>query len=597
VDEAIDKAELDEIREEFVVDTIELIEGAARDLVVLEEGPSSEMLNAIFRSVHTIKGTSAFLGFDRLSSLAHKTEDVLGKLRRGNLEPERDNIDCILRALDGMKLLVNEIRRECREESDMAHLLAELDALGESGNKVKPAVESFAKAGEETTHLKRGPLVSDDRKDTGSVTRQAGEKEARAATLSSREQTVRVDTRKLDELMNLVGELVLCKNRLLLFNSILQENQSIVSLAELDCDTWLPTLKPMIAGLLEGTLYVETITNNLQTVVMRVRLVPINRLFSKVPRLVRDLCAQTGKQVELIIEGGETELDKALIEALYDPLTHIMRNAVDHGIEAPEERSRMGKAAKGVISLKARQEANQVVIEILDDGRGIDVGAIKEKAVEKGFVHRDEKENLSAQEAVTYIFTPGFSTSNEVTSLSGRGVGMDVVKTNVERMHGQVYVDSLPGKWTKFTITLPLTLAIIKALLVSVGIEIYAIPLEVVLEVIKVREEQIKTIQGSDVLLLRDMIIPLVRLSKVVAGEQEAGNTRSIILCKTPGRPVGLCVDSVVGQEEVVIKALGEFLKGVPWIAGATIRGDGRVVLMLDIPAIVSHFCKQPVAA
>jgi len=301
--------------------------------------------------------------------------------------------------------------------------------------------------------------------------------------------------------------------------------------------------------------------------------------------------------VQLIIEGGETELDKSLIETLHDPLTHILRNSIDHGIESPQERVLKGKEAKGLISLKARGEGNQVTIEILDDGKGIDVKAIKEKVVEKGLMQPAEVERITAEEAINYIFVPGFSTARELTSISGRGVGMDVVKTNVERMNGRVYVDSKKGKWTRLTITLPLTLAIMKALLVSVGDEIYAVPLDVVLEVIKPKEGLVKTVQGHEVLVLRDLIIPLVRLSEVVSGMSEPNEKCSVILCKTPDRPIGLRVGSVVGQEEVVIKSLGEFLKSVRWIAGATIRGDGRVVLMLDLPGVFAHFCKQPVAA
>jgi two-component system chemotaxis sensor kinase CheA len=396
--------------------------------------------------------------------------------------------------------------------------------------------------------------------------------------------------------MNLVGELVLGKNRLMLLYTLLQENESLHPVTDFNIRGGTPTNTPL-ASLAEGTRYIEMITNDLQTAVMRARLVPISRLFNKVPRLVRDVCSASGKEVQLIIEGGETELDKSLIETLNDPLTHILRNSIDHGIESPQERVLKGKEAKGLISLKARGEGNQVTIEILDDGKGIDVKAIKEKVVEKGLMQPAEVERITAEEAINYIFVPGFSTARELTSISGRGVGMDVVKTNVERMNGRVYVDSQKGKWTRLTITLPLTLAIMKALLVSVGDEIYAVPLDVVLEVIKPKEGLVKTVQGHEVLVLRDLIIPLVRLSEVVSGMSEPNEKCSVILCKTPDRPIGLRVGSVVGQEEVVIKSLGEFLKSVRWIAGATIRGDGRVVLMLDLPGVFAHFCKQPVAA
>ncbi len=572
-DQLIEKDELEEIIGEFITEAVDLVDGAIRDLVGLEKDPSTQAVDSVFRSVHTIKGTSGFLGFDTLSALAHKTEDVLGKMRRGKLSPRADIVNTILRSLDVMKLLVEDIGKSGREERDISRLLAELEDITEK--KEKAALN--------------GAL------DTPPKMPGAGLDQASFVASPRKEQTVRVDVRKLDELMNLVGELVLGKNRLALLNAFLQENEGAHPAIDIPGRT--PTGTSLIAGLVEATRYVEMITNDLQMAVMTARLVPISRLFNRVPRLVRDLCSVSGKAVELIIEGGETELDKSLIEALHDPLTHIMRNSIDHGIETPEERVRKGKAAKGVVSLKARSEGNQVAIEILDDGKGIDVSTIKAKAVEKGLMHPGEAEKITPEEAINYIFVPGFSTARELTSISGRGVGMDVVKTNVERMNGHVYVSSRQGEWTRLTITLPLTLAIMKALLVSVGDEFYAVPLDIVLEVIKPKEGQIKTVQGHEVLVLRELIVPLVRLSKVVSGRPEPVEECSIILCKTPDRPMGLRVGSVIGQEEVVIKSLGEFLKDVRWIAGATIRGDGKVVLMLDLPGIFAHFCKQPVAA
>lgn len=592
-DQLIDKDELQEIISEFIVESVELVDAAIRDIVSLEEDPSGQAINSLFRAVHTIKGTSGFLGFSTLSSLAHKTEDVLGKMRKGDLSPKADIVNAILRSLDVMKLLIEDVGKGGREERDVSRLLVELEGIAEKKDQI--ALDSAPSAGEGQVIEKKAE--SADRREAAPKKPDSGKDQASFAALPRKEQTVRVDVRKLDELMNLVGELVLGKNRLMLLNTLLQENEGAQSPIDFDTHGRTSARTPLIASLVEGTRYIEMITNDLQTAVMRARLVPISRLFSKVPRVVRDLCSASGKDVDLIIEGGETELDKSLIEALHDPLTHIMRNSIDHGIERPEERVQKGKAAKGVISLKARSEGNQVAIEIMDDGKGIDVRAIKEKAVEKGLMHPGEADRVTAEEAINYIFVPGFSTAKELTSISGRGVGMDVVKTNVERMNGHVYLNSQKGKWTRLTMTLPLTLAIMKALLVSVGDEFYAVPLDVVLEVIKPKEGLVKTVQGQEVLVLRDMIIPLVRLSKVVSGRSEPDEGCSIILCKTPDRPVGLRVGSVVGQEEVVIKSLGEFLKSVRWVAGATIRGDGRVVLMLDLPGIFEHFCKQPVAA
>jgi two-component system chemotaxis sensor kinase CheA len=592
-DQLIDKDELQEIIGEFIVESVELVDAAIRDIVSLEQDPSGQAINSVFRAVHTIKGTSGFLGFTTLSGLAHKTEDVLGKMRRGDLSPKADVVNAILRSLDVMKLLVEDVNKGGREGRDISRLLTELEGITENKDRVTPS--SVPSAGDGQRIGKE--TESEDGQEAVPKKPGSGKDQTSFATLPREEQTVRVDVRKLDELMNLIGELVLGKNRLILLNTLLQENEGAQSAIDFDISGKTSARTSLIASLMDGVRYIEMITNDLQTAVMRARLVPISRLFNKVPRLVRDLCSASGKEVELVIEGGETELDKSLIEALHDPLTHIMRNSIDHGIEPRERRVQKGKPPRGVVCLKARSEGNQVAIEILDDGKGIDVRAIKEKAIEKGLMHPGEAERISTEEAFSYIFVPGFSTARELTSVSGRGVGMDVVKTNVERMNGHVYINSQQGEWTRLTITLPLTLAIMKALVVSVGNELYAVPLNVVLEVIKPKEGQIKTIQGHEVLVLRDLIIPLVRLSSVVSGMAEALEDCSIILCKTPDRPMGLRVGSVIGQEEVVIKSLGEFLKTVRWIAGATIRGDGRVVLMLDLPGIFSHFCKQAIAA
>ena len=577
-DQPIDQEELQEIIGEFITESAELVDAAIRDIVRLEEEPSSQTVNSVFRTVHTIKGTAGFLGFTVLSGLAHRTEDVLSKVRKGEVTLVPDVISLILKSLDVMKLLVEDISAQGKEARDVERLLAELGTIGEKKGQVGNTVAG-ADSGQGIAQDADGREAIEK---TALQELGAGVDEPLLGTMPAREQTVRVDVRKLDELMNLVGELVLGKNRLMLLNALFREDE---------------TTRPVLESLTEGTNHIETITNELQAAVMRARLVPISRLFNKVPRVVRDLCPISGKEVQLIIEGGETELDKSLIETLHDPLIHIMRNSIDHGIEPPEERIRKGKAARGVVAVKARNEGNRVVIEILDDGKGMDVKAIKRKIIEKGLLQPGEVEKLKAEEAINYIFVPGFSTAKELTSVSGRGVGMDVVKTNIERMHGQVCVESKEGEFTKLTITLPLTLAIIKALLVSVANELYAIPLDVVLEVIKPKEALIKTVQGHEVLVLRELTIPLVRLADVVSCPSEAGEERSVILCKTHGRPVGIRVGSVVGQEEVVIKSLGEFLKGVPWITGATIRGDGRVVLILDLAQIVEYFGKQPFAA
>jgi two-component system chemotaxis sensor kinase CheA len=576
-DQPIDKDELQEIISEFITESVELLETAVGDLVGYEKEPSGKAINSVFRAVHTIKGTSGFLGFETLSSLAHRSEDVLGRLRKGELRLSPDIVTTLVKTLDVMRLLVEDIGSEGKEARNIAGLLAELEAIvpGVGQSDVSSATDDFEQ--------KRTDISADGLETIGTIEPEetgAGRgKESHGPSRS--EQTVRVEVKKLDELMNLVGELVLGKNRLALLNSLFREGKA---LKELD-------------GLAEVTNYIEMITNDLQTSVMRSRLVPISKLFNRVPRLLRDLCSASGKETELSIEGGDTELDKSFIETLQDPLTHIMRNSIDHGIETPGERVQAGKPPKGLISVKARSEGNQVVIEVLDDGRGIDVEAIKGKVLERGLLPRSQVDGISLEEAVNFIFIPGFSTARALSPISGRGVGMDVVKTNVEKMNGHVYVESAKGKWTRLIIKLPLTLAIMKALLVGVGDELYAIPLSVVLEVVRLKQDLIKTVGGQEVLVLRNAIIPVITLSRVLSEAAEPEEEGSVIVCRSPDSPVGLRVWSIIGQEEVVIKSLGEFLKSVRWVAGATIRGDGRVALVLDLAGIVADFFKQRVAA
>jgi len=615
--------ELQEIIQEFIVECTDLIDSATRDLVGAEKNPSPQVINSLFRAVHTIKGTAGFLGFTHLASLAHRAEDVLGRARKGEINLEPAIITTLLKAMDVMKLLVDDISlcgplcgteassgkeaSSCTEassgkvERDISRLLQELETIagkpaetvvrtdtllpGPTENvsampqeglnrSIGPAIESAAESATESpaNTLEPERAVSDV---------PAGQDGPR--TLLGKEQTVRVDVRKLDDIMNLAGELVLGKNRLALLNFLLKEKEETH-------DTLLDTLT-------EVTNYIEVITNDLQVAVMKARLVPVSKLFNKVPRLVRDLCAACGKEADLQIEGGETELDKSLIETLHDPLTHVIRNAVDHGIEGPAERRGKDKNPKGMILLKAYSQGNQVVIEIADDGRGIDVDALRAKVIDKGLALASEVERMPVEEVSNFIFVPGFSTAREVTSVSGRGVGMDVVKTNIERINGHVYVNSEKGRWTRLTITLPLTLAIMKALLVRVGGDLYALPLSVVLEVVKPKQGLVKAVRGSEVLVLREEIIPLLPLARILSCNLASDDEGSVIICKGPDRPIGLRVDMVVGQEEVVIKTLGEFLKGVKWVSGATIRGDGEIALILDLAGIMTNFYRQRVAA
>ncbi len=385
------------------------------------------------------------------------------------------------------------------------------------------------------------------------------------------EQTIRIEVKKLDELMNLAGELVLGKNRLILLNSLVKKEE---------------TKNGVLDNLADVTNYIEMVTNELQFSVMRARLVPISKLFSKVPRLVRDLSAEFKKEIELTMDGEETELDRSLIESLHDPLTHIIRNSCDHGVETPEDRVQKGKQGKGTLSLRAYNEGNNVIIEIFDDGKGINVEAVKEKAREKGLIGENELNSLSPRDAMNLVFAPGLSTAKKLSSVSGRGVGMDVVKTNIEKMNGQVSVDSEEGQWTKLTLRLPLTLAIMRALIVRVLNELFAIPLNTVTELVKREEGLVRSVDKKEVLVLRDKVIPVVDLARVFSKNQ-GDEDKYIVICNIGEKTIGIKARAVEGQEEVVIKPLGEFLGNIKGIGGATIRGDGKAILILDMSALI----------
>lgn len=378
--------------------------------------------------------------------------------------------------------------------------------------------------------------------------------------------TVRVDIEKLDNLMNLVGELVINKGRL----EQIGTSRHIQELNE--------TIEQM-----------ERITNELQSVVMKVRMVPIEQVFNRFPRMVRDLARDLGKELDFVIEGKETELDRTVIDEIGDPLVHLLRNSVDHGIEDPETRVRLGKPRRGLVKLSARHEGNNVYIEVQDDGRGLDLEAIRRKIIEKGLLTAKEVENLSDEDAVRFIFESGFSTSENITSISGRGVGMDVVKNKIESLNGEIFVESQPHAGTTFKIRLPLTLAIIQALLVKVGNETYAIPLTSVDETTMISPQDIKIIQGQEVVLLRGTVLPLARARRLLEypGEEQHEDMMYVVVVRKAGRQTGLIVDSLIGQQEIVIKSLGRLLTGIPGLAGATILGDGEISLILDVNTLM----------
>ncbi len=388
------------------------------------------------------------------------------------------------------------------------------------------------------------------------------------------EQTVRVDVRRLDHLMNLIGELVLGKNRLIRIYSDVEERY--------DGEKFLEELNQVVSS-------ISAVTTDLQLAVMKTRMQPVGKVFNKFPRMVRDLSRELGKSIELIVEGEETELDKSIVEEIGDPLIHIIRNSCDHGIEPLEERRRLNKPETGKVQLSAYNEGNHIVIKISDDGKGLDPMMLKEKAIEKGVISERDAEGMSDREAFNLIFKPGFSTAKVVSNVSGRGVGMDVVKTNIEKLNGIIEIDSEVGVGTTQKLKIPLTLAIIQALLVGVQEEYYAIPLSSVLETVRISQDEIYTVDGKSVLRLRDEVLSLVRLSDIfkVDAILESNSDVYVVIIGLADQKIGVIVDYLIGQEEVVIKSLGYYLKNTRGIAGATVRGDGKITLIVDVGAMM----------
>lgn len=595
-DQALQRDEMQEIIDEFIVESSELMDNVIQDIVVIEQSHDEEVVNSIFRAVHTIKGTSSFLGFNTLSQLAHKGEDVLGQIRKGEMSTSQEVADILLESFDLMKLMIEDIREHGSEQQDASVVIGKLMGLLDPSQKPAPQPEEKKKIGEiliEENIITKSELDEVLKKQETEKDKKVGEiilEEkyitetqlnkilVKQKTPKMEEQSIRIDVKKLDDLMNLVGELVLGKNRLILVNSMARKGDDSENVFD---------------NLSDITNYIEVITNELQLSVMRARLVPVSKVFNKIPRMVRDLCSEFKKDIELKVEGEETELDRSLIEALHDPLIHIIRNSVDHGVELPADRTAKGKPPKGLLSIRAYNEGNHVIIEIYDDGKGINIQAVKDKVKEKGLMTEAELASLSQKEAMNLVFIPGLSTAQKLSSVSGRGVGMDVVKTNIEKMNGQAYIDSEEGKWTKLTIKLPLTLAIMRALIVKVREELFAIPLNTVTELVKLREGLIKTVDKNEVLVLRNTVIPIVDLRKAFLFKGEEDNSGYIVICNIGDKIIGIKVHSVIGQEEVVIKPLGEFLKDIKGISGATIRGDGKVILILDIPSVIINYANH----
>ncbi|RKV62272.1 chemotaxis histidine kinase/response regulator CheAY2 [Helicobacter pylori] len=444
---------------------------------------------------------------------------------------------------------------------------ADKERRAQKKQEAKPKQEEQAKPKQEVAPTKEAPKTETKAK------AKADTEENKAPSIGV-EQTVRVDVRRLDHLMNLIGELVLGKNRLIRIYSDVEERY--------DGEKFLEELNQVVSS-------ISAVTTDLQLAVMKTRMQPVGKVFNKFPRMVRDLSRELGKSIELIIEGEETELDKSIVEEIGDPLIHIIRNSCDHGIEPLEERRRLNKPETGRVQLSAYNEGNHIVIKISDDGKGLDPVMLKEKAIEKGVISERDAEGMSDREAFNLIFKPGFSTAKVVSNVSGRGVGMDVVKTNIEKLNGIIEIDSEVGVGTTQKLKIPLTLAIIQALLVGVQEEYYAIPLSSVLETVRISQDEIYTVDGKSVLRLRDEVLSLVRLSDIfkVDAILESNSDVYVVIIGLADQKIGVIVDYLIGQEEVVIKSLGYYLKNTRGIAGATVRGDGKITLIVDVGAMM----------
>ena len=652
--------EMSEIFESFVVETKETLEKLDLDLVQLESSPdNADLLNEIFRSFHTVKGTSGFLGLVKMQALTHRLEDILNKLRKGEALLNTQIMDGILDGYDSLGELLDVVENYKNEDYDTDKVIRSLEIIiknmnGESNETDTEDLEpelvedepEIAEVEVVEENIEEAPIVFDeldedelqkafianskkinseskssnlaittdevatievsdekneDKKQTGPIEvelnlgnknktvssalkkdvipekpikNQINDKQAQSKTAV--EQTIRVDVERLDELLNLVSELVLGRNRL----------------AQLNTDVSVKYEGTEIARNLGDTArQIDLLTTELQLAVMKTRMIKIGKVFNRFPRLVRDLSKETGKDINLVINGEKTELDKTLIEEINDPLVHLIRNSVDHGVEPPEKRIEAGKNPKGTITLSAEHEGNHIIISIIDDGKGIDPEVIVNKAISKGIITKEKSEELSKQEIFNLIFAPGFSTAEKVTNVSGRGVGMDVVKTNVSRLRGIIDVDSEVGKGTRIDIKLPLTLAIIQGLLVKVIGETIILPLSSVVEVVKVPKKEIYKVNKTECIKLRERVLPLINIDNLLYHSdtfKKETDKQFVVVIGLAEKRYGIKVDDLVGQKEIVIKSLGKYLGNIEGIAGSTIMGDGTVVMIADIAEIIN---------
>jgi len=587
--------------QEFLIESEELLEHMDQDMVTLEATPQdAEVLNRIFRALHTIKGTSGFLAFEPVVRLSHRAEDVLNDLRKGEIQLTKRMINALLATRDQLGVMLSDIRQGGLKEYAIDGLVTELEAVRTPGEVPERLGEMLVADGAiEPVELqdalreqaaspqgqKLGELLVEKKLATTAEVGNALVRQKQASDSSASDaaaQTMRVDVRKLDELINLVGELMLERNRLM----------------QLTRDLSRGGLTPDLDSAFgQSTSRLSFITEELQTAGLKTRMVPIDAVFRKFPRIVRDVANSVQKEVELVVSGEDTELDKTIVELIGDPLVHLVRNSLDHGLERPEVRVAAGKPRKGTIRLEARQEGDQIIISVADDGAGIDPDRVARKAVEKGLATPERIRTLSTREIYDFIFLPGFSTAEKVNDLSGRGVGLDVVGSNLRKMNGTLGLESRIGVGTTISLRLPLTLAIFPVLLVQTGAEVYALPLRSVLETAHIRSNEVHRLDSGEWLHLRGETLPLLRLAHLFAlKDSDRGADDKVVILGIGEKRIALLVDQLLGQESTVVKPMGSYLHHCPGIAGATIGSDGYVRLVLDPTALIASANKPAMA-
>jgi two-component system chemotaxis sensor kinase CheA len=577
--------DMNDVVREFLGESRENCDQIDVDLVALEKNPDDGAIVArIFRAIHTIKGTCGFLGFGRLEAVSHAGENVLSALRDEEIAPSGTMTTVLLAMVDVIRELLTRIEATGEEgEGDHTALIAQLTELYRGGTPAVTPAAALAAPPPAAEVAAPPPAPTAPVSVIAAAPRAAPPAEAAAAAPEvAAETSIRVDVALLDKLMNLVGELVLARNQIIQFTGANGD-----------------------ATFISATQQLNLITSELQEGVMKTRMQPIGNIWNKFPRVVRDLARSCEKRVELVMEGESTELDKTLIEAIKDPLTHLVRNAVDHGIELPERRAAAGKSPQGTLLLRAFHEGGQVNIEVVDDGGGLDSERIRDKAIERGIISVDQATRMTERELFRLVFLPGFSTAAKVTNVSGRGVGMDVVRTNIERIGGTIDLHGKRGIGTTIKIKIPLTLAIVPALIVASGRNRYAIPQASLVELVRLEGNEasngIEMLYGVPVYRLRGKLLTLVHLAEALqdTSPPEGPDTNepvegaipevNIIVLQADDRQFGLVVDAVHDTEEIVVKSLGKHLKCAPVFAGATIMGDGRVALILDILGFAKH--------